>query len=187
MKKITIKKSLDEKAYEIIRQEINRENDCDWTLAQVKQSIKNQDYLKFLVFKEGNDIIGILSYSTENPWNKVLFDIDYSRDEETTLYMLKEIEKEDIVKLYKFKFYYEDGTIEKSRGRATKPEALYNDFDGLMDWLEFDKLNDENMDSTKKVLDLASKIYKKNKKGLSRIEIVEEATDRVIDSIDVKN
>ena len=37
---------------------------------------------------------------------------------------------------YRFKYYYKDGTIEKSNCRGNTSESLYNDFDGLMEVLE---------------------------------------------------
>ena len=51
--------------------------------------------------------------------------------------------------MYRFKFYYKDGTNSLSGGRAVRPTALYNDFDGLLDWDEFESLNEEDM-TTKK-------------------------------------
>lgn len=86
---------------------------------------------------------------------------------------------------YSFKFYYSNGTTRKSAGKATKPEALYNDFDGLMDWDEFDKLNDKTMDSTEKVLMIAKDIFKKLEKNLTRIEIVEVETEKIVDFIEI--
>ena len=42
--------------------------------------------------------------------------------------------------MYRFKYYYKDGTVEISGGSGVRPTTLYNDFDGLMDWDEFDNL-----------------------------------------------
>lgn len=50
---------------------------------------------------------------------------------------------------YRFKFYYNDGTSSLSSGYATRPTILYNDFDGLLDWDEFDNLSEKNI-TTKK-------------------------------------
>ena len=36
--------------------------------------------------------------------------------------------------MYRFKFYYNDGTSEVCNVKTEKPEELYNDFDGLIDW-----------------------------------------------------
>ena len=86
--------------------------------------------------------------------------------------------------LYRFKYYYKDGTTEISGCYGTKPELMYNDFDGLLDWDEFDSLSEKNM-TTKKVLELAVKAYKGFLPDFYRIEIINDKTNKVIDYIDI--
>lgn len=52
---------------------------------------------------------------------------------------------------YCFKVYFNDGTKEFGWAKGDTPTCLYNDFDGLMDWNDFDNLTEENM-TTKKEL-----------------------------------
>ena len=85
---------------------------------------------------------------------------------------------------YKFKFYYNDGTSGLSGGYATRPTALYNDFDGLLDWDEFDNLSEVDM-TTKKLLKLAVRAYKGFEPDFNRIEIINDKTNEVVDYIDV--
>ena len=87
---------------------------------------------------------------------------------------------------YRFKFYYNDGTSSLSGGYAVYPTALYNDFDGLLDWDEFDNLSEENI-TTKKILELAVRAYKDFEPDFHRIEIINDKTNEIIDYIDVKN
>ena len=51
--------------------------------------------------------------------------------------------------MYRFKIYYQDGNKEISGGCAIRPTALYNDFDGLLEWNEFENLREKDM-TTKK-------------------------------------
>lgn len=46
---------------------------------------------------------------------------------------------------YRFKIYFKDGTTDLSSGKGKRPTILYNDFDGLMDWDEFENLNENNI------------------------------------------
>ncbi len=85
--------------------------------------------------------------------------------------------------VYRFKYYYKDGTSELSGVCSKTPEGLFNDFDGLMDWDEFDSLNENNM-TTHKVLELAMEVYKGFLKDFYRIEIVNDETNEVVDYID---
>ncbi len=87
MKEIVVEESLDEESLSLLYDHFKEYTGCDWTLEQFIQSLKNQEYLKFLVFKKGSDIVGIVSYSTNNPWNKVMYDIEYSIDDKITNYM----------------------------------------------------------------------------------------------------
>lgn len=87
---------------------------------------------------------------------------------------------------YRFKIYFTDGTIELTGGRGKTPTSLYNDFDGLMDWDEFDSLEEKDM-TTQRVLDMAFELYKRlYNKEYYRIEIINDKTEEVIDFIDKK-
>lgn len=87
--------------------------------------------------------------------------------------------------MYRFKFYYKDGTNSLRGGRAVRPTALYNDFDGLIDWDEFENLNEKDM-TTKRILELAVRAYKEFIPEFNRIEIIDDTSNDVIDYIDVK-
>ena len=85
---------------------------------------------------------------------------------------------------YRFKIYFKDGTFDLTGGKGKTPTCLYNDFDGLMDWDEFYKLDEKNM-TTKKELELAFEVYKNlYKKEYYRIEIINDETNEVIDYIE---
>lgn len=86
---------------------------------------------------------------------------------------------------YRFKFYYNDGTNGLSGGYATRPTALYNDFDGLLDWDEFDSF-DERKVTTKEILETAVRAYKGFLPDFYKIEIINDKTDEIVDYIDVK-
>lgn len=186
MKNITVEEGLNDEALIFTYKLFNKKNKCNWTLEQYQQSLKNQDYLKFLVFKDGSEIVGVISYSTENPWLKNIIDVDYSIDEQTKNYMLDYVKQEKEIMFYRFKYYYKDGSTEISSGYATKPEYLYNDFDGFMDWNDFYDLSEKNL-TTKDILKMTFEIYKDYrdyKKEFYRVEIIEEPTGRVIDSLE---
>lgn len=85
--------------------------------------------------------------------------------------------------MYKFKFYYKDGTTDFNSTETTTPEELYIDFDGLIDWDEyysFDKLKP----SVHEVLEVATRAYKGFLKDFNRIEIINEETGEIIDFIE---
>ncbi len=187
MKNITVEEGLNDEALIFTYKLFNKKNKCNWTLEQYQQSLKNQDYLKFLVFKEKTEIVGVISYSTENPWHKNIIDVDYSIDDQTKNYMLDYVKQEKEIMFYRFKYYYKDGSTEISSGYATKPEYLYNDFDGFMDWNDFYDLSEKNL-TTKDILKMTFEIYKDYrdyKKEFYRVEIIEEPTGRVIDSLEI--
>ena len=85
--------------------------------------------------------------------------------------------------MYKFKFYYKDGTTDFNSTGTTTPEELYIDFDGLIDWDEyysFAKLKP----SSHEVLEVATRAYKGFLKDFNRIEIINEETGEIIDYIE---
>lgn len=85
---------------------------------------------------------------------------------------------------YCFKFYYTDGTSEYVGGKGKSPTTLYNDFDGLMEWTEFYKLQEKDMTTTK-ILEMAMELYKDYlKKEYYRIDIVNHETEEIIDSLE---
>ena len=86
--------------------------------------------------------------------------------------------------MFRFKIYFDDGTVDYCGGRGDTTFSLYNDFDGLMDWNEFNSLSDNNM-TVKKVLVLAMECYKKMyEKNYYKIEIVNLDNNEVIDYIE---
>ena len=85
--------------------------------------------------------------------------------------------------VYRYKFYYKDGTSNLSGARSTSPNNLWFDFDGLMDWDEYDKLSEKTL-TTKEILEIAMKVYKGFLKDFYRIEIINDETNEVIDYID---
>lgn len=85
---------------------------------------------------------------------------------------------------YRFKIYFNDGTVDLSGGKGKTPTCLYNDFDGLMCWDELANLSEKDM-TTKKELELAFKVYKNlYKKEYYRIEIIDDETSEVVDYIE---
>ncbi len=97
----------------------------------------------------------------------------------------EELEDEKYYKAlpYRFKYYFKDGSTEISGSRAAKPEYLYNDFDGFLDWDEFYELCEKDL-TTKDILKMAFEIYKDYKKEFYKIEIIEEPTGRVVDCLE---
>ena len=87
--------------------------------------------------------------------------------------------------VYRFKYYFCDGKTKTSSIATSKPEELYNDFDGLMDWDEYYDLGKKNL-STHDVLKLASEVYKGFIPKFYKIEIINDKTKEVIDYIEVK-
>ncbi len=88
------------------------------------------------------------------------------------------------IELYRFKIYFKDGTSSISNIGVKKPKELYNDFDGLMDWDEFENLQKKDL-TTKQILKLAFKVYKESyKKEYYKIEIINDNTNEIIDFIE---
>ena len=84
--------------------------------------------------------------------------------------------------MYRFKFYYKDGTNEISSFGLENPENLYYDFDGLIDWNEYYSF-DELKPTTHEVLEVAMRAYKGFYKDFDRIEIINDVNNEVIDYI----
>ena len=74
---------------------------------------------------------------------------------------------------YRYRYFYKDGTDEISECCGKRPTLMYNDFDGLMDWDEFNNLSEKNM-TTKEILEMAFKVYKGFLKDYYRIEIIND-------------
>lgn len=85
--------------------------------------------------------------------------------------------------MYRFKYYFKDGTMELSDSKGKRATLLYNDFDGLMDWDEFYKLDEKNM-TTEKILEMAMVVYKGFLKDFYRIEIINDETNEIVDFIE---
>ena len=84
--------------------------------------------------------------------------------------------------VYCFKFYKKNGQTKLSSIHAVKPSSLINSFENKMEYKEYEKLIEEPP-STKKKLQIAFKIFNKNKE-YSRIEIINEETGEIIDYIE---
>ena len=87
--------------------------------------------------------------------------------------------------IYRFKFYYNDGNTELSDIKTEKPEELYNDFDGLIDWDEFDSFIERKV-TTKEILETAVRAYKGFLPDFHKIEIINDKTNEIVDYINVK-
>ncbi len=85
--------------------------------------------------------------------------------------------------MYRYKYYYKDGTEEISGCWGKTPTSMYNDFDGLMDWDDFYALEEKDM-TTKKILEMAMVLYKGFLKDFYRIEIINDETGEVVDYIE---
>ena len=85
--------------------------------------------------------------------------------------------------IYSFKYYFTDGTSKLSGCKSKNPLELYNDFDGLIDWKEFDSLHERQL-TLHEILELACKAYNGFLKDFYRIEIVNISTNEVLDYID---
>lgn len=85
--------------------------------------------------------------------------------------------------MYRFKYYYKDGTSELSGAGGQRPEMMFYDFDGLMDLDEYKSLSEKKL-STHEILELAMEVYKGFLKDFYRIEIVNDETNEVVDYID---
>lgn len=87
--------------------------------------------------------------------------------------------------MYRFKFYFKDGTSKKSDCYGIRPTILFCDFDGLIDWDEYDKLEEKDM-TTDKILKMALKAYENLYPNIYRIEIINDDTEDIIDYIDTR-
>ncbi len=88
--------------------------------------------------------------------------------------------------IYRFKYYFIDGTIKYSDCKCNNPLHLYNDFDGLIDWEEFNSLEEKEL-TLHDILELAIKAYKGFLKDFYRIEIINTETKEILDYIQVND
>lgn len=88
--------------------------------------------------------------------------------------------------VYAFKFYFEDDTTLIGSARFEKPEQLYDDFDGLLDWDEYESLSEKNL-TTHEILEMAMNLYDYLEKPYYRIEIINTDTNEIVDYIDKNN
>lgn len=84
---IRVEEQLNEESINIYHKKFNDINKSNWTIEQFKQSLRNQEYLKHLVFYKENEIVGISEYTLDNPWNKISYDIIYFKDTKTKVYI----------------------------------------------------------------------------------------------------
>lgn len=87
--------------------------------------------------------------------------------------------------MYRFKYYFKDGTSKISGCYGVRPTVLFNDFDGLMDWDEYESLEEKDMTTTK-ILSMAMNVYKGFLKDFYKIEIINDETEEIIDYIEEK-
>ena len=87
--------------------------------------------------------------------------------------------------MFRFKYYYKDGKTDLSDCKTDKPEELYNDFDGLIEWDELYSFDGRQV-TTKEVLETAMRAYKGFLPDFYKIEIVNDETGEVIDYIEEK-
>ncbi|HPE15080.1 MAG TPA: hypothetical protein PLT65_04525 [Bacilli bacterium] len=85
--------------------------------------------------------------------------------------------------MYRFKYYYKDGTTKVSDCKGDTPESMYNDFDGLMDWDKFENLSSQKL-TTSDILKLAMSLYRGFIDDYYRIEIIDDETNKIIDYIE---
>lgn len=81
--------------------------------------------------------------------------------------------------MYRFKFYYKDGTEEVSNFAMENAEDLYIDFDGLIDWNEYYSF-DELKPDISELLEVARRAYTGFYKDFYRIEIIDDLNNKVI-------
>lgn len=89
--------------------------------------------------------------------------------------------------IYRFKFYFDDGTFKLSSCKSKNVENLYYDLNGILDIDIYNSLCKSEL-TTHQLLLLASKSYPnlyafKNKR-IIKIEIVNTENNEIIDSID---
>lgn len=87
--------------------------------------------------------------------------------------------------IYRFKYYYNNGTNDTSSMATPTPEDLWSDFDGLIDWDEYDNFFGRNV-TTREVLETAVRAYKDFLPDFYRIEIINDKTKEVVDYIDLE-
>lgn len=85
---IIIKNKLDEKSILLYYEIFNKINNSQWTLEQFKQSLRNQEYLNHFVFYQNSQVVALVEYSINNPWNKKIFDIIYITNKEMEKYII---------------------------------------------------------------------------------------------------
>ena len=83
-------------------------------------------------------------------------------------------------KKYSFKLFFNDGRTKLLGSRASTPENLKYDFDGLVSLEEYYSITDRAL-SSKEVVNFAKKIYNsKYNNEISKIEIINILTNEVI-------
>ena len=87
-------------------------------------------------------------------------------------------------KVYSFRITHQTNETRVLGGRASKPEYLYAVFDGMIDFEEYQKISNSHP-SIKKLLNLATNIFKKQFKNLTRIEIINAKTNEIVDFIEL--
>ncbi|MBO5884277.1 MAG: hypothetical protein J6Q51_00605 [Clostridia bacterium] len=86
-------------------------------------------------------------------------------------------------KIYCFKIYYKNGQSKVLGGKASKPEYLYGDFDGMISQEEYHQISISKL-NIKELLHTASMIFKTVFVDINKIEIINIKTNQIIDFID---
>ena len=93
-----------------------------------------------------------------------------------------EVKPQKDTRWYAFRFCYKDGSA-KDHAVNGKIETMFYDFDGLLDWEEYDSLPSKNL-TAKDILKMAFNLYRKSYGNYIRVEIIRIATNEIIDYID---
>lgn len=81
---------------------------------------------------------------------------------------------------FSFKLHFKNGSTKFLGGKASKPENLKYDFDGLLSWEDYHSFSDKER-SAKEVVNLAYKLYKNAYNDqIVKVEIVNIETDETI-------
>lgn len=157
-------------------------NTLDSTLKEYEKNF-NDIYRIDIIENESNKVIDYIDKSeclVNGKKGHIIYDA-FTTDEISVI-----VDQNYDTNKYKFKFYYNDSSTDTTSASTDKPEKLYLDFDGLMDWDEYYALDEKDL-STREVLELASKVYKGFLPDFHRIEIINYKTNEIIDYIDLQN
>lgn len=87
-------------------------------------------------------------------------------------------------KIYALKLYFNDGTYDILKEKTEKPEDLYINFDGLMDWYEYEELPSKQL-SVHEILETGIEVYKECSIDFYRLEIINLENGNIVDFIEI--